>query len=69
MLNLISRKKERNIDKIRKMSVDELADAFNTLKTYCPEFKNNKIYCCKVDCKPCIVKWLESEVEDEDKAE
>lgn len=67
MLNLIKRRKERNIDRIRKMSVEELADAFNTMTTYCPEHKNNKIYCCKVDCKPCIVKWLQAEAEGEQK--
>lgn len=55
--------KKRNIDVIRKMPAEELADVLNSMLDYCPVAKDGKVYCDKTDCKPCIVRWLESEVQ------
>jgi hypothetical protein len=62
MLNLVRKRKERNIDRVRKMSVDEVADLLNGMTYYCPAYQNGSVYCDKTDCKPCIVEWLNSEV-------
>ena len=56
------RKKKRNIDVIRKMPAEELANVLNSMLDYCPAAEDGKVYCDKTDCKPCIVKWLNAEV-------
>lgn len=62
MLNLIKKRKEKNIDRIRKMSAEELAEVFNRITDYCPAYQGGSVFCDKVDCKPCIVGWLNAEV-------
>ena len=51
----------RNADKVRKMTIDELADLFLDLKVFCPRYQDGKIFCDKLDCKPCVKAWLEKE--------
>lgn len=62
-MKLLKRRKERNIDRIRKMDADELADVFNRITDYCPVANEGRVYCDKTDCKPCIVKWLNADAE------
>lgn len=62
MLHVIKRRKEKNIDRIRKMSAEELADVLNSMLDYCPAATDGKVYCDKTDCKPCIVTWLNAGV-------
>lgn len=63
MLKFIKRRKEKNIDKIRKMDVDELADVFDRITDYCPKYQNDQVYCAETSCKSCIANWLNAEVE------
>ena len=62
MLNLIKKRKEKNIDRIRKMPAEELAEVFNRITDYCPAYQGGKVFCDELDCKPCIVGWLNAEV-------
>ncbi len=54
-----------NLEKIKQMDADGMADVLNSIITYCPVAKDGKVFCDKTDCKPCIVKWLESEAADD----
>jgi predicted nucleic acid-binding Zn ribbon protein len=56
--------KQRQIDRIRNMSVEEMAEWFYSIANvkygcWLP------ISCLDSDCKVCIKKWLESEVDSE----
>ena len=62
MLNILKKRKERNIDEIRRMDIDELADVFDRITDYCPAYQDGKAYCSKTSCKSCIVEWLNAEV-------
>lgn len=54
-----------NLDRIKQMNASEMADVLNSMLDYCPAATDGRVYCDKTDCKPCIVKWLESEAVDE----
>lgn len=54
-----------NLDIIKQMSADELADVFDRITDYCPAATEGTVFCDKTSCKPCIKKWLESEANDD----
>ena len=54
-----------NLESLKLMSAEELAEVFNRITDYCPAALEGRVYCAEVDCKPCIVKWLNSEVRDD----
>ena len=60
------RKKQRQIDRIRNMSVEEMVGVIKCPAAY--DLKFDKIANCRINsyqCKKCCQKYLESEVEGE----
>ena len=54
-----------NYEKIKAMSIDEMAEYFLT-KSFDPcDITNFPVVDCDAGCDKCIRKWLESEVEEE----
>ena len=51
----------RNIDVVREMPMEELVELILSIKKFCPKYENNKVYCDKLDCRPCLREWLERE--------
>lgn len=57
------RKKYTNLDRVRKMSVEELANFISNSFEYCPKNKaGSPVYCDRVICTGCAVEWLKAEV-------
>lgn len=55
-----------NYDRIKNMSVDEMAENLLGGQAFCPYWMYSLIgKCAKTDCQKCIKQWLESEVETE----
>lgn len=55
-----------NADRIRSMSVEELAQIINDSNSVfdCSMCQYEKTECIDIDCKEQILKWLQSEVEE-----
>lgn len=54
-----------NYERIRNMSVEEMAELFAEKMCICPD--GNPLYnddCINDKCEKCLKKWLESEVEE-----
>lgn len=54
-----------NYDRIRNMSIEEMAELFSKSPCYC--CKQHKDQTCKMPCKQGVKQWLESEVTDNDR--
>jgi hypothetical protein len=59
------RKKQRQIDRIRNMSVEELASLFKQCDCGTPPYCSCKNGICEKDCFECAKRYLESEVDSE----
>lgn len=53
-----------NYDRIRYMSVEELANLLDTFDNELPPYCRNR-YTCEEECMNCAKQWLESEVTEE----
>ena len=55
-------KKQTNYDRIRNMSVEEMAEAINDFDWISPPFCNCTTTDCTKWCAECVKEWLETEV-------
>lgn len=60
-------RRKRRFDRIRKMSIEQLADLMDGgADLYCPHSTDGSVYCKEISCVPCIEKWLREEVKNEE---